>query len=187
MEDMDVIRCVKNGDTETFSILVERYHRHLLNFIFRLVGDAGITEDIGQEVFLSVYKSLKDFDENRGTPFSAWLFITARNRCISELRKNKGGKTISWEDTGGFIVDKKTGENILIEKERQQAVQASLAQLPEPYKKTILMSLRGDSVDEIAEIDNVPVGTVKSRLSRAKGKIIIFVREYFGGKGYERI
>jgi RNA polymerase sigma-70 factor (ECF subfamily) len=85
VEDIDVVKRIKNGDVEAFSILVEKYHKYLLNFIFRLIGDEEIVEDIGQEVFLSVYKSLKDFDEKRGTPFSAWIFITARNRCIRDI------------------------------------------------------------------------------------------------------
>jgi RNA polymerase sigma-70 factor (ECF subfamily) len=92
LEDIEVIRRVKSGDREAFSIFVEKYHRHLLNFIFRLIADEGIVEDIGQEVFLSIYKSLKDFDEDRGTPFSAWLFVIARNRCIAELRRKNSNK-----------------------------------------------------------------------------------------------
>ena len=87
MDDTEIIKNVQAGNNESFSIIVERYHRHLLNFIYRLLGDPQVVEDIGQEVFLSVYKSIRNFDVNRGIPFSAWLFITARNRCISELRK----------------------------------------------------------------------------------------------------
>ncbi|NLT67024.1 MAG: sigma-70 family RNA polymerase sigma factor [Acidobacteria bacterium] len=87
MDDFDVINRVQAGDVEAFSILVEKYHRHLLNFIFRLTGDEQLVEDIGQDVFLRVYKSIRKFDIERGVPFSAWLFITARNRCISEFRR----------------------------------------------------------------------------------------------------
>jgi len=187
VEDIDVVRLVKNGDTEAFSILIEKYHRHLLNFIYRLVGDEDVVEDIGQEVFLSVYKSLKDFDENRGTPFSAWLFIAARNHCISELRKKRGRKMVALEETIGLIANDKTGVEMLIENERRQAVKASLEQLPEHYRNTILRSLQGDSIDEIAIAESISPGTVKSRLFRARKKIKLLVREYFGGKGYERI
>ena len=68
-------------------MLVERYHRNLLTFIFRIVRDWHLAEDIGQEVFLDVYKELPSFDPGRGSPFPAWLFIVARNRSISELRR----------------------------------------------------------------------------------------------------
>ena len=182
-----MVRLVKDGDIEAFSILVEKYHRHLLNFIYSLVGDEDIVEDIGQEVFLSVYKSLKNFDDNRSTPFSAWLFITARNRCISELRKKRGRKMIALEDAAGIIADDKTGMERLIENERRQAVKASLEQLPEHHRSIILRSLQGDSMDEIAKGEDIAPGTAKSRLFRARERLKIFVREYFGGKGYEKI
>lgn len=84
MEDIDVVRRVRDGETEAFSVLIEKYHRRLLNFIYTFIGDEAAVEDVGQEVFLSVYKSLGNFDEKRGVPFSAWLFIIARNRCISD-------------------------------------------------------------------------------------------------------
>ncbi len=106
VEDIEVVRRIKNGDIEAFSILVEKYHNHLLNFIYRLTGDVDIVEDIGQEVFLSVYKSLRNFDDNRGTPFSAWLFITSRNRCISEMRKKGNRKFIPLDEK--TLRDKRT-------------------------------------------------------------------------------
>ncbi len=187
MEDIDVVRRVKDGDVEAFSILVEKYHKHLLNFIFRLVGDEEIVEDIGQEVFLSVYKSLKDFDEKRGTPFSAWIFITARNRCISELRNRRGKAKVSIEDVIDLRAKDLTAEKTLIEKEKWQAIKASLQQLPEPYRSIVFRSLLGDSITEIAIKDGVSLGTVKSRLFRAREKLKLLVKEYFGGKGYERV
>lgn len=98
VEDFDIIKRVQNGDVESFSLLVEKYHKRLLNFIHRLVADERIVEDIGQEVFVSVYKSIVNYDLQRGTPFSAWLFIIARNRCISELRKNRDRSFVSIDE-----------------------------------------------------------------------------------------
>ena len=185
MEDFEIIKLVKKGDTEAFSFLVEKYHKHLLNFIFRLVGDEQIVEDIGQEVFFSVYKSLKDFDEQRGTPFSAWLFISARNRCVGELRSRR--EKVSLDDMAPVPARGKTAEEMLIEKERSEAIKSSLEQLEEPFKSTILKSLQGDSMEDIANKDGISVGTVKSRLFRARKKMKMLVKEYFGGKGYEEI
>ena len=186
MDDYDVIRRVKAGNAEAFSILVEKYHRQLLNFIFRLVKDQEIVEDIGQEVFLSVYRSLMDFDESRGTPFSAWLFITAKNRCISELRRRRGKEKVSIDDIE-LRSQEKTAEEILICNQERQALLASLDQLPEPYKGTILKSLRGNSLDEIAGGEGISIGTVKSRLFRARKKMKLLLSAYYGDKGYERI
>jgi RNA polymerase sigma-70 factor (ECF subfamily) len=180
LEDSDIIRRVKNGNIEAFSVLVEKYHRNLLNFVFRLLRDDDIVEDVGQEVFLSVYKSLKDFDETRGTPFSAWLFITARNRCISELRKRNGKEKVPIENCD-LRSKERSPEDILIDNEAEKALNASLQQLPEPYRSTILDSIQGDSLDEIAIRENISLGTVKSRLFRARKRMKLLLGEYYGG------
>jgi RNA polymerase sigma-70 factor (ECF subfamily) len=187
MEDFEVIKRVKNGDIEAFSMLVEKYHKHLLNFIFNLVRDENIVEDIGQEVFLNIYKSLKDFDENRGTPFSAWLFTSARNRCISELRNRQSRERVSITDIINLRSKDRTAEETLMEKERWQAIRISLEQLPEPFRNSILMSLNGSSIEEMAKAGGISPGTAKSRLFRAREKMKSLVKEYYGGKGYEII
>lgn len=187
MEDIEVIRLVKSGDTEAFSILVEKYHRHLLNFIFRLVADENVVEDIGQEVFLSIYKSLRNFDEDRGAPFSAWLFVIARNRCITELRKKNNNKQLSIEEAYTLWAESGAPEDMLMKKEQWEAIKTSINQLSVPFRNTILSSLHGNTVEEIAKNDGISPGTVKSRLFRAKQKIKLLVREYFGDKEHERI
>jgi RNA polymerase sigma-70 factor, ECF subfamily len=180
LEDLDVIRCVQAGDTERFALLVNKYHRHLLNFIYRLVGNEAMVEDIGQEVFLSIYKSIRAFDTGRGVPFSAWLFITARNRCISELRKRKP-EILSLEAIPALRAKEKTPEQIAGEEERLLAIQAALKLLPEPFKSTLLQSLRGDSPEEIAQSHRISRGTVKSRLARAREKLKLLLNEHWGG------
>ena len=187
MDDIDIIQHVRDGDVESFSLLVEKYHKHLLNFIYRLVGDERVVEDIGQEVFLSVYKSIGHFDVRRGTPFPAWLFITARNRCISEMRKSSRRATGWIDDVENIAIQTKSPEEAALDNERLQALYASLEQLPESYKSTLLQSLRGDSLEEMALHAGVSVGTVKSRLFRAREKMKKFLSKSFGGKGYERV
>jgi len=188
MDDNDIIRRIKAGDAEAYSLLVEKYHRQLLTFIFRLVGDREIVEDLGQDIFFSVYKSLQDFDVERGVPFSAWLFISAKNRCISELRSRGKCELVSLDAVSELRAADKPVVAILIEKEQRQALDASLEHLPEPYRSTILSSLAGQSLEEIAKDQNVAPGTVKSRLSRAKEKLKLLVTSYFERrKGYEGV
>jgi RNA polymerase sigma-70 factor, ECF subfamily len=187
MDDHLIIGRIKKGETEAFSMLVEKYHKPLLRFIDRLMGDEKIVEDIGQEVFLDVYKSLKDFDERRGTPFSAWLFITARNRCISEIRKRSGTASVPLDAIGPLGAELKSAEELLMEHERRQTVRTFINRLSEPFRRTILMSMRGYSLQEIADICGISAGTAKSRLSRAKEKMRLLVRGSLGGKGYEKI
>jgi RNA polymerase sigma-70 factor, ECF subfamily len=171
VDDIEIIGRIKRGDIEAYSVLVEKYHRQLLNFIYRLTGDEKSVEDIGQEVFLSVYRSLQRFDVSRGTPFSAWLFIIARNRCISQIRERRGRISIPIDDIPDIAAPIQSPEKGLIDADRQQALLHSLDQLPEPYKSTIIRSLRGDSIERIAREEGVSSGTVKSRLFRAREKI----------------
>jgi RNA polymerase sigma-70 factor (ECF subfamily) len=186
VEDIEIVKSVQAGDSESFSLLVDKYHRHLLNFIYRLTGNEQLVEDIGQEVFLSVYKSIGFFNVTRGVPFSAWLFIAARNRCISELRR-KNRATVSIEEMVHLPAQEKTPEQAADDQERLLAIHAALEQLPEPYRQTILQSLDGNSPEEIARNNQISRGTVKSRLSRAKEKVKLLLQERFGGNYDGRI
>jgi len=184
-DDIGVIKSVQAGYSERFALLVDKYHRHLLNFVYRLVGDEQIVEDIGQEGFLSIYKSIGTFDTGRGVPFSAWLFITARNRCISELRRKKP-TIVSIEAIKTLRTNTKTPEQIASEEERLLAIHAALEMLPEPFKNTILQSLRGDSPEELARNNRISRGTVKSRLARAREKLKRLLEDHWGGSHYEQ-
>ena len=186
MNDNAIIRLVRSGDTEAFALLVQKYHKNLLSFICRLVRDPHLTEDIGQEVFLSVFKSLPKFDPEAGTPFAAWLFIIARNRCISDLRILNRVESIQIEDFHRITGADDNAEGAMIRREWLQALAASLEQLPEPFRTTIIKSLQGASLCEIALECGIPQSTVKSRLFRAKEKIKRLMNEYVGGVGHER-
>jgi RNA polymerase sigma-70 factor, ECF subfamily len=169
-EDSEIVQRIKLGETDAYETLVRKYHRHLLNFIFRLVRDEYIVEDIGQEVFISVYRSLPGFDEGRGVPFSAWLFIVARNRCISELRKRKSSPFVPIiEDMPAPYSS--SPEEILRQKEQRAAIEKALEKLESPFKEALLISLKGASIDEIARISKAPINTIKTRLFRAREKL----------------
>lgn len=187
MDDLEIVKNVQAGRSESFSLIVDKYHRQLLNFIYRLTGDEQTVEDIGQEVFLSVYKSIKAFNLRRGVPFSAWLFIVARNRCITELRKKRRAGISIEEGAESFSAREKTPEQTASDDERRLAIYAALQQLPEPYRHTILESLRGDSPEEIARNNRISRGTVKSRLSRARQSMRLLLHGHFGGSSYGRL
>jgi RNA polymerase sigma-70 factor (ECF subfamily) len=187
MEDNAIIARVKAGEINAFSILVEKYHKDVLSFIFRLVGDDRIVEDIGQEVFLQVYESLKRFGVDRGTPFPAWLFIAAGNRCISELRRRKGTAALSLEAIADVGADLMSAEDLMILSEQRRLARRLLDQLAEPFKRPLLMSLRGSSLKEIAKACAIAPGTAKSRLSQARGKLSLMAETHRGGKNYEGV
>lgn len=178
-----MIQRVKKGDTEAFSLLVEKYHKRLLGFIFRLIGKKEEVEDLGQEVFLSAFKSLSKFDEDRGTPFSAWLFTLARNQCISHWRKQVkyrqvelDGKTLKHRGPGPL--------DVLLGKEEREALETCLGQVPEPYRSTLLSSLEGHSIREIAEQTGLARTTVKTRLFRAREKVKDLARNMWKGSDH---
>jgi RNA polymerase sigma-70 factor, ECF subfamily len=185
LDDNDIIRSIQSGNPESFALLVEKYHTQLLNFIYRLTGNDQIVEDLGQDVFLGIYKSIRNFDVRRGVPFSAWLFITARNRCISELRK-KSRPGIPIENIADLKSPGKTPEQAASEKERLCSIREALAQLPDPYRGTLLQSILGDSPEEIAARNHISPGTVKSRLSRARERMRLLLCVQHGGKNDER-
>jgi RNA polymerase sigma-70 factor (ECF subfamily) len=150
------------------------------------VRDSHLSEDIGQDVFLEVYKSLPKFDPEKGTPFSAWLYISARNRCISELRKRGRIENIPFEDYHITTDAEETAEGALIGHEKRRALSASLEQLPEPFRTTILKSLQGASLNDIADQCGISQATVKTRLFRAKEKLKQLMKVYVGGAVHER-
>ena len=186
MNDNAIIKSIKNGDVDAFARLVQKYHKNLLSFIYRFVRDPHLTEDIGQEVFLDIYKSLAKFDPEMGTPFSAWLYISARNRCISELRKRGRSESVPLEDYHIIAGLKDSAEEALISREGMQALASSLEQLPEPFRTTIVRSLQGASMNEIACQCGISPATVKTRLFRAKEKLKLLMKEYIGGVCHER-
>ncbi|MBI9087324.1 MAG: sigma-70 family RNA polymerase sigma factor [Desulfobacterales bacterium] len=187
MEDILIIKRVQNGDSEAFALLVSRYHRNLLNFIFRLIGDTTAVEDIGQEVFLDAFRTLSNFDLERGVPFAAWLFTLARNRCFSELRRRGKRQFIELDAAGELCAAGLSAEELLLHREHHAALHDSLNQLPEVYRTALLLGLSGQSLVEIAADQTVSVGTVKSRLFRAKGMIRTLLKDVFGGTNHERI
>lgn len=186
MNDNVIIRRIQSGDVDAFAELVQKYHKNLLTFIYRFVRDPHLSEDIGQEVFLDLYKSLAKYDPEMGTPFSAWLYISARNRCISELRKQGRGESVPLEDYHIITGSEDGAEAALIRHEGRQALAASLEQLTEPFRTAMVKSLQGATLNEIAFQCGISQATVKSRLFRAKEKMKQLMKEYVGGVVHER-
>jgi RNA polymerase sigma-70 factor, ECF subfamily len=185
VNDAEIIQKIKQGHIEDFSLLVEKYHRQLLSFIHKITCDHSLTEDIGQDVFLSIYRSLPCFNEHAGTPFSAWLFINARNAAISAIRSRR-----RWRFVGPDVLDQiKDRRPVVIEKlinnEEHQALGECLRQLDEPYRTALIRSLQGDSIKEISRLECVTAGTVKSRIHRARKKLTSLLQNYFQGEQHE--
>ena len=174
--DKDILFRIINDDLEAFEILVDRYKNRLINFVYRFVKDFDVAEDIVQETFLRVFKHRHNYKAIAN--FSTWIFTIAGNLAKSELRRRKRWKFLSVDainDTEkkfelpdhGIKPDRATSVRILDEN-----IQKSIDTLQSKYKESlILRDIEGMSYKQIAEITKVPVGTVKSRVNRARKKL----------------
>jgi len=171
-EDQDAIRCVLAGDVESFRLLVRRYERPLHRLIRNLVPNAHDGEDIAQEVFLAAYRRLSTYDPAQGA-FSTWLLTIARNKCLNALQKQRPVVL----DTLPEVTGPRTPLAELAEAEWFRRLDQALDTLPFAQKSVfVLAEIQGLSLVEISRIESVPVGTVKSRLGRAKEKLRSLLR-----------
>ena len=175
--DRELLYGLVNGDLEAFDIIVGRYKNRLLNFVFRFVKDHDVAEDIVQETFLRVFRKRRDYRAIAN--FSTWIFTIAGNLAKSELRRRKRWKFLSIDagsedyekhfelpDTG-MKPDRVTAVRIL-----DEHIQELIDSLQSKYKESlILRDIQGMSYKQIAAIIDVPVGTVKSRVNRARLKL----------------
>ncbi len=165
--DMTIINRVKGGDINSYEHLICKYQGPLFVMIVNMVKSPETAEDIAQDVFFTAYRHLETFDPDLGR-FSTWLFQIARNRCRNELKKKreKGLPDLENHPSGHD-----PGAD-LMKKEMVKALDRALDQLPFKLKTVFILSeIQGLSLAEISEIEKRPVGTIKSRLSRAKEKL----------------
>ena len=177
LDDSAVVTAFLEGEERAFQELVDRYQTRLLNFIYRTIGDREKAEDLVQEVFIRVYRHLHRFD--RSKKFSTWIYTIASNLAKNELRNRSRNPLVlfqtirkNWQDEDRPLQfeDGSTRPDDLYRKRHlRELVESSVAQLPEHHREVfVLRELEGKSYEEIAEITSTNLGTVKSRLNRAR-------------------
>jgi RNA polymerase sigma-70 factor (ECF subfamily) len=166
------------GDEDAFAELVGRYRNSLTNYLYRMLGDYETAVDLAQETFIRVYQAAERY--HAGYAFSTYLYRIATNLAISELRKRKRRKLLSltgwFESDEGDTEDWQAPDNAplpdaaLHNAERSAAIARAIRALPERYRAPlILRDVEGHSYESIAGILETNEGTVKSRISRARG------------------
>jgi RNA polymerase sigma-70 factor (ECF subfamily) len=158
VEDRDLIAKAKRGDVEAYNLLVSRWEKRVFNYLLRLVRNREDAMDVSQDVFFKAYQNLLKLDEP--AKFAGWLFRIAHNEAFSLLRKKKPEGELPLEKGGVG-----TG---LLPMELSIAVESALARLHEDQREAVLLKVyQGFKFEEMAEILECPVSTVKSRLYTA--------------------
>jgi RNA polymerase sigma-70 factor (ECF subfamily) len=184
LDDSELVTAFLDGEERAFGMLVERYQTRLLNFIYRTIGDRERGEDLVQEVFIRVYRHLHRFD--RSKKFSTWVYTIASNLAKNELRNRSRNPLVffqtikkNWQDDDRPLQfeDATTRPDDLYRKRHlRELVEQSVRQLPEHHRQVfVLRELEGKSYEEIAEITGCNLGTVKSRLNRARNSFAAII------------
>ena len=177
--DQQLVERAQQGDKHAFELLVSKYQRKLGRLLSRFIRDPGEVEDVTQEAFVKAYRALPSF---RGdSAFYTWLYRiginTAKNYLVSMGRRAPTTTNYDTEEAEGFddgdqLRDLNTPENLLMSKQIAQTVNQSMDRLPEELRAAIMLrEIEGMSYDDIAKIMNCPIGTVRSRIFRARETI----------------
>lgn len=176
MDEAALIKKIKSGDMEAFSDLVLQYEKRAFNFAYRILKDAHLAEDATQEAFLRVYFKIDTFLGN--SSFSTWFYTILNNICLDILRKkSRQSETLTISQTSSDdeeyelqIEDKSAGPHEVLQKKDAAALlEKAIDLLSYEHRSVIILrDIEGREYDEIAKILNISLGTVKSRLSRAR-------------------
>ncbi|HNF33753.1 MAG TPA: sigma-70 family RNA polymerase sigma factor [Anaerolineales bacterium] len=176
MDEPALIQTAQNGDLDSFNTLILHYQDRVYNTALRILGDEDQAADAAQEAFISAFRSINSF---RGGSFKAWLMRTVTNACYDELRRQKRRPTTPLEpdtadgeemDSPRWLADPNmTPAEKSEADELEHAIQHCLDALPTDFRTVVVMAdLQGLDYTEVATAVRVPLGTIKSRLARAR-------------------
>ena len=188
LTDVELIAKAIRGREDGFEELVRRYQRPITSYVYRMLNDYDASLDVTQEVFIKVYNSLERYSSDY--KFSTWLYRIAHNAAIDYMRRNSHtAQSLEAENADGTYQLQIESKNPTPEQERERTewrneIDAVVKCLPTVYRELILLRHSQDlSYDEIAEITELPLGTVKNRLFRARE----MMREMFIERGFTGI
>ncbi|WP_442602760.1 RNA polymerase sigma factor SigW [Paenibacillus sp. KN14-4R] len=168
-------KLARSGDRLAFAELVDLYKDKIYHLAYRMLGNKQEAEDAVQETFLRLYTNLHRYDETQ--KFSTWIFRIATNLCIDRLRKRKPVYSLDADMDGGEGNDfyammpsnEETPEKQVIVSETQQLIRKAIETMPEKYKSIVILRYLQDmSLQEISDVLDMPVTTIKTRLHRGR-------------------
>ena len=192
--DRQLVERAQRGDKQAFGLLVEKYQRKLARLLSRFIRDPAEVEDVTQEAFVKAYRALPAF---RGdSAFYTWLYRiginTAKNYLMAMGRRAPTSTEVEAEEAEGFdegeqLRDINTPESVLLSKEIAQTVNSTIGKLPEELRTAIqLREIEGMSYEDIAKLMDCPIGTVRSRIFRAREAIAEQLRPLLGTRKDKR-
>jgi RNA polymerase sigma-70 factor (ECF subfamily) len=176
MNEPALIQNAQHGDLDAFNTLILHYQDMVFNVALRILGDDELAADAAQEAFISAFRSINSF---RGGSFKAWLMRTVTNACYDEFRRQKRRPTTPLEpdtndgeemDSPRWLADPNMSPEQEVEAdELEHAIQHCLEDLPPAFRVVVVMAdIQGLDYSEVATAARVPLGTIKSRLARAR-------------------
>jgi RNA polymerase sigma-70 factor (ECF subfamily) len=176
MDEVQAIQAAQAGDLPAFNRLVMAYQGMAYNVAYRIVGDADAAADACQEAFISAFKAIKKF---RGGSFKSWMLRIVTNACYDHLRYTGRRPADSLEEVAEnpqhapkLVSDHEHPEEYTLRQELNEMIQSGIETLPADQRVVLVLSdVQGFSYQEIADITGVSLGTVKSRLSRARARL----------------
>jgi RNA polymerase sigma-70 factor (ECF subfamily) len=183
VSDEELMQRLRQGQTQVFGTLVRRYERELYGYLRRYLGDESLAEDVFQNTFLQVHLKCKQYE--LGRPVRPWLYTIATHQAIDAMRRNQRHQTLRLEEPNAVQNDGERVELLqLVEcregspmdtvaaSERREQIRATVDALPDLLRQVLVLAYyQGMKYREIAEILDIPVGTVKSRLHAALSKL----------------
>ncbi|MDD3766584.1 MAG: sigma-70 family RNA polymerase sigma factor [Eubacteriales bacterium] len=183
MSENELIAKAAKGDISAFEQLVADYQSMVYNIALKLLCNTEDAADAAQDALIKVYRNIGSF--NGKSKFSTWIYRITYNTCLDKMRKSKNQEYELLDDTA--VDTASTPQSALMDKERAQIIQKAIYSLPHDQKTVIVMrDIHGLSYDEIADVLNCSLGTVKSRINRARIKLREMLSDYLEQKAHAK-
>lgn len=170
LDDRELVQRIREGDGEALRVIVERYQDRIFALIYGIVRDRHEVEDVAQEVFWKVFTRIRSFDER--SKFYTWLYRVAANAAKDHVKMRSRRPAVPLEEDAGVVAPLDSPWEHVSAAETRQMVQDAIKELPPRYREVLtLRELQGMSYRELAQVLKLSIGTVESRLHRARAKL----------------